>query len=119
MHRLAIALVVLFCATSAAHAFRGECVLQVKGVSYIKGPCDITTEKSGDFEVSTLKGQRLYFAQVSHEDDGTTNGFWNGTVPGADHAHAHLGILTQQGGCWVNDQAKICAWRPGTQKPLL
>jgi len=69
MHRLAIALVVLFCATSAAHAFRGECVLQVKGVSYIKGPCDITTEKSGDFEVSTLKGQRLYFAQVSHEDD--------------------------------------------------
>ena len=82
MHRLAIALVVLFCATSAAHAFRGECVLQVKGCFLHQRSLRHHDEKSGDFEVSTLKGQRLYFAQVSHEDDDTMNGFWKVNRPG-------------------------------------
>jgi len=117
MRRLCLSLAFLACAISAAqaaHPVRGKCVLQVKGVSYIDGPCDIYLEKDGNFQIHTIKG-RLYFADVSLDRDasGTADGFWNGTIPGADHAHTHLGTLTRQDGCWVNEQAKICAWRGG------
>ena len=115
MHRLCISLTLLLCATSVAHAFRGECVLQVKGVSYIDGSCDVTMEKGGYFEVSSSSG-RLYFAQIFVESDGSATGSWNGTSPGTTHAHSDLGALVRQGACWVNEQAKICAWRPGTRK---
>ena len=114
MRRLITALVVLLSAISAAHAFKGECVLQVKGVSYLDGPCDISMQKGGDFQVSTIKG-RSYFAYVFPEGDGTATASWNGTIPGANHAHTNLGTLTRQGGCWVNDEAKVCAWKPGTR----
>jgi hypothetical protein len=115
MRRLCIPLVFLFCAMSAAQAFKGECVLQVKGKSYLNGPCDITIDANGSFQVSTRTG-RLYFAHVLVESDGSATASWNGTIPGATHAHTDLGALTKQDGCWVNDQAKICAWPPGKRK---
>ena len=46
-----------------------------------------------------------------------TDAFWNGTIPGVDHAQTYLGAVTRQGECWVNDQAKICASPPGKRKP--
>jgi hypothetical protein len=114
MRRLSVSLLFLLGAMSSALAFKGECVLQVKGASYLDGPCDIIMEKDGSFQVTTVKG-RLYFAYVNLEGDGTANGSWNGTIPGATHAHDNLGTLTRQGGCWTNDQARICAWKPGTR----
>jgi hypothetical protein len=57
----------------------------------------------------------LYFAYVFPEG-GTATASWNGTIPGATHAHTDLGTLTREGACWVNEQAKVCAWRPGTRK---
>jgi hypothetical protein len=112
MRRLFISIAFLVSAISAAHAFKGECVLQVKGVKYLDGACEISMEAAGNFQVSTRTG-RLYFAAVFPEGDGTATASWNGTIPGVTHAHTDLGTLTRQSACWVNEQAKVCAWRPG------
>ena len=116
MHRFFIALAFVFCGLSAAHAFKGECVLQVKGVSYLDGPCDIAMERDGSFQVGTFRKGRLYFAVVFPEGSGRATGSWNGTIPRATHAHTDLGTLTRQDACWINEQARVCAWRPGTRR---
>src|SRR5262249_54892945 len=115
MRRLCLSSAFLLGALSAAHAFKGECVLQVKDVTYLDGPCEISMEAGGNFQVSTLTG-RLYFAAFFPEGGGTATASWNGTIPGATHAHTDLGNLSRQGACWVNEQAKVCAWRPGTRR---
>lgn len=112
--RLLAAFVGLCCAASAAHAFKGQCVLDVKGVSYINGPCDILIEPGGSFEIDELRRGPHYFAQVDMEDDGTASGHWNANRD-YDHAQTYLGTVVRQGACWTNDTTKICAWRSGTR----
>lgn len=99
-------------ASGPAFAASGECLLEVKGRVYIDGACDIRLERGGSFTIS----DRQYFATVLIDtDQGEASGHWNET-PGAGHAHTRLGTLARQGACWVNRDAKVCAWKPGTRR---
>lgn len=53
--------------------------------------------------------KKQYFAYVNVFDDGVY-GFWNETKD-AGHAHSSLGKLSRDDACWVNDIARICAWK--------
>jgi len=99
---------------NADEKIRGECLLDVSGVKYIDGKCDIRLYPGGSFQVSGI-GKDLHFAMVNLDDDkrvATAN--WNGVVP-ESHAHEQLGQMTRTGACWRNAEAQICAWRLGTR----
>jgi len=88
----------------------GRCLLEVDGTKYINGRCTVELQKGGSFQIYDLK-KRGYFAYVTLTDAvGVANGYWNGTDRGS-HAHDPLGELTRDGACWVNDRARVCAWR--------
>ena len=98
-----------------AHAeFIGTCLLDVEGSSFIDGKCGITLRPDGSFQIRSLErdtgGVPIYFAYVNTFDAGKAAGYWNGE-PFAGHAHTPLGELTQEGACWVNAHAKVCAWK--------
>lgn len=99
-----------------ASAFEGECLLEVTGVAYLDGRCNITMHRGGSFEIGTGQRRRSkHFAMVNIDTvQGAAVGFWNGKA-GESHAHESLGPLVRQGGCWVNAQARVCAWRAGTR----
>ena len=98
-------------AVTPAHAKTGKCVLQVKGKTFLNGPCNVlVTDKQGSFSVGVSDTHRSkYFAYVNMEDDGA-HGYWNET-PSATHAQTELGILKRDGACWKNDTARICAYK--------
>src|SRR5262245_22587010 len=103
--------------SSSAHAFQGECMLEVDGVSYLNGSCNIELERDGSFSIGTGDlASSEYFAYVflSAEAPDIGEGMWNGEEA-TSHAHEPLGNLARRGGCWVNDRAKVCAWRKGTR----
>ena len=101
-------LAVLIAGTAPGFARTAKCLLVVDGKTYIDGPCDFTATKE-QFEISNRgTGKGLFFAIVDIEPEGA-EGFWN-AERGATHAHSRLGPLKRQGGCWVNDRAKVCAW---------
>ena len=106
-----IGALVLALGSSGVHARTGRCVLQVNGRSYLDGPCDITiNDRQGSFAIGVGQRHRSkYFAYVTMEDDGA-QGYWNET-PDASHAHSSLGVLHRAGACWVNDTARVCAYR--------
>ena len=90
---------------------RGRCLLQVKGTSFIDGECSITLSEGGDFQVMSVRnGAPEYFAVVSMAEGGAALGVWN-EDRGANHAHTPLGTLRREGACWLNDEAKVCAWK--------
>jgi hypothetical protein len=93
---------------------RGECLLNVSGVKYIDGKCDIHLYPGGSFQINGI-GKAFHFAMVNLDADkrvATAN--WNGVVP-ESHAHEQLGQMTRTGACWGNAEARICAWRMGTR----
>lgn len=94
-----------------ARAETGRCVLEVNHKTFLKGPCEITTEDDqGSFAIGVGKARRApYFAYVTMEDDGA-RGYWNET-PNATHAHTSLGILKHDGACWTNNTARVCAYK--------
>jgi len=89
----------------------GKCVLQVSHKTYLKGACNIEfTDNQGSFTIGISKTHRArYFAYINMEDDGA-HAYWNET-PEASHAHTSLGILKPQGDCWVNETARVCAFK--------
>lgn len=92
----------------------GECLIAVKGRTYRDGPCRISLQTDGSFQAGG--GRRgEYFATVDVDTaSGGGRANWNG--PSAEgHAHDPLGPVVRQGGCWVNDKARVCAWRAGTR----
>lgn len=93
---------------NAQSSKRGRCLLEVNGKKYISGACKIEMDEDGSFRVYDLK-KRGYFAYVTITDNGAT-GSWNGVQRGS-HAHDDLGELMRDGGCWKNENAKVCAWR--------
>jgi hypothetical protein len=96
-------------AAAGAATSQGKCLLQVNGRTYIRGPCNVSTEGGGlsiGTQPDTSRRPITYFAIV--QPDG--QGFWN-EERGANHAHTPLGTLTRNGACWFNQKAKVCAWR--------
>ena len=94
--------------STPAVAFKGKCLLEVNNTPYVLGPCDVEINKDGPTIVTGPRGK--YFAYVFPDGD-KAEASWNGLLKGATHAHSPLGTLTKSGACWINETAKICAWR--------
>lgn len=112
---LKLSILMFFClffigsAASASGQKTGKCLLVVDKKTYLSGRCKISTDKDGSFQILNIGKRLTYFAQVQIYD-GVANGYWN-EEKGANHAHTPLGELKRDGACWVNRQAKVCAWR--------
>jgi hypothetical protein len=105
----------LCAASHAAQAAPGDCYLSVGSFTYLDGPCNIDLQTDGSFSIGTGETTRSrFFAYVFLDAGGKASASWN-RVPDSNHADADLGAVVRQGGCWVNSQAKVCAWRPGTR----
>ncbi len=101
-------------AAQADERVSGECLISVGGRTYLDGPCRITLYPGGGFQAGG-RGRGAYFATVDIDSaSGGATSFWNG-VDAESHAHDPLGTVVRQGGCWVNSNARVCAWRPGTR----
>jgi hypothetical protein len=87
---------------------KGRCLLRIKGKDYIDGPCDISLDPDGSFDVIEHYDHPGYFAKVLRDGAGA-HGFWNGARD-STHAHDDLGELKRNGACWENETAKVCAW---------
>ena len=84
----------------------GTCQLQVNGISYINGNCEIALEKGGSFQIWTV-GRTGPSASVVRQGVSTT-GSWQA---GPGQPQVDLGQLVRKGACWVNDNNQICAWK--------
>jgi hypothetical protein len=94
-----------------ATAAPGHCHLEVDGRVYLNGPCNVIVQPGGSFTIGVDEKQRSpYFAYVAFEHGGPAQGFWNEDAK-SNHAHTPLGELKRSGACWVNQRAKVCAWR--------
>ena len=101
-------------AAQADERVSGECLISVGGRTYLDGPCRITLYPGGGFQAGG-RGRGAYFATVDIDSaSGGATSFWNG-VDAESHAHDPLGTVVRQGGCWVNSNERVCAWRPGTR----
>jgi hypothetical protein len=107
-----LACVVLLSSNIASAAtVRGRCLLEVRGKTYLDGICNIDRSEDGSFSIGTGDGRASkFFAYVNKNDDGTADGYWNG-IHAYSHADDNLGTLKQQGACWVNAAARVCAGR--------
>jgi hypothetical protein len=84
----------------------GTCRLQVNGVSYINGNCEIELRKGGSFQIWTI-GRTGPSASVVRQGTSAT-GSWQA---GPGQPAVDLGQLQRKGACWVNDDNQICAWK--------
>lgn len=94
-----------------------QCLLEVKGVHYLGGPCKFTAlDKLGSLRITDIQGLNL-IAQINVQvkDEGTA--IWNGPLGGNANGQV-LGKAYRQDACWfVSDSAsdayedsRICAW---------
>jgi hypothetical protein len=105
-------------ASHAAQAAPADCYLSVGSFTYLDGPCNIDVQTDGSFSIGTGETTRSpFFAYVFIDAGGKASASWN-AAEGSNHADADLGAVTRQGGCWVNTNAKVCAWRPGTRPKI-
>lgn len=111
-----LALVALLAPATAlpAAAFPiSKCVIEVEGTAYLDGPCNYEEESDGSFQIGVgAPGvASKYFAYLVTGFQGApAQGYWN-SVDAADKAFEDLGVMTQDGACWVNDTARLCAFR--------
>lgn len=93
---------------SAAQAAQVDCLLEVGGRAFIKGPCtfDPLSKGDGSFRINALDDQ--YFAYVYVKSETTAEAFWNEN-PEYRNAQSPLGALQRDGACWVSEAARICA----------
>lgn len=82
-----------------------ECLLTVKGKTYLSGTCKYDADPDGSFR---LYGKK-YFTYLTVFENGTAEASWNAD-PKSTHAHAPLGELKRDGACWVSTTVKLCAW---------
>jgi hypothetical protein len=101
----------------AAQSRPAKCLLEVKGIHYLGGPCVFTPlDKFGSFRITDAPGLNLIAQVIAHKkDEGTA--VWNGPLGGNAPAK-DLGDVYRSGGCWTasdsdpdkyND-SRICAW---------
>lgn len=86
--------------------------MQVAGRIYLNSVCNVEIQRDGSFSIGIGETARSkYFAIVDVDaGSGTARGFWNGDEA-SSHAHEELGRLTNNGACWKNERARICAFR--------
>jgi hypothetical protein len=93
----------------------GECLLVVKGKTYIDGKCMLSIDEDGSFRMNVGDERQPdpYFVFLNTNEDGTASAHWNGH-PLATHAHVLLGYaMKKQGVCWVEARNRVCAWKVG------
>jgi hypothetical protein len=106
-----LVVIILVSSFSAAIAeeMKGKCLLEVNEKKYINGACIIDMDQDGSFLIKPVSKKPTYFAIVNVEKN-TGVGYWN-EEPNSTHAHTSLGDLKKKGGCWQNENAKVCAWK--------
>lgn len=82
-----------------------DCLLKVKGKTYLDGECIYDADKDGSFR---LFGND-YFVYLSTFGKNKAEASWNAS-PKSSHAHSPLGELKREDACWVSKTTKICAW---------
>lgn len=90
-----------------------RCVIEVEGVTYLNGPCEFEAGAYGDLTVfgpPTSESPNGYFAYVIGSDKYESYASWNGADQNGN-AHAPLGEVKLAGACWLNEHAKVCAYR--------
>jgi hypothetical protein len=108
---------IVFAPHAMAQSRPAQCLLEVKGVHYIGGPCSFTPlDPRGSFRITDVQGLNLVAqVNVSNKDEGKAS--WNGPLGGKDSAKP-IGDASRSGGCWTlsdsdsddyND-SRICAW---------
>lgn len=105
--KIFIAMLAVAVSAGAVHAKTAKCELTVEGQKYIDSQCEFTAIGDGDGSF-IITGSNGYFAYANRDGD-QMKGSWNG--PDRDSkAHWDLGMLSREGACWVNSQARVCAW---------
>lgn len=115
---LAVGLPAIACASHAmAQSRPAQCLLEVKGVHYMGGPCSFTLlDSSGSFRITDVQGLNL-IAQVNLTKKDEGKAVWNGPLGGNAPAKP-IGDASRSGGCWIVDDSeaddyndsRICAW---------
>lgn len=94
-----------------------QCLLEVKGVHYLGGPCIFTPlDKLGSFRITDVQGLNLV-AQVNSSKKDEGKAVWNGPR-GGNSPEKELGEAYRSGGCWTAsdsepgkyEDSRICAW---------
>lgn len=89
-------------------ASAATCRLVAPEVVVLDAPCAFEAfDADGSFTI-TFDAEPV-FVTVIVDAPGTAQGYWNGGVPGATHAHDPLGTLRRDGACWVGEGATVCA----------
>lgn len=104
------AIVACAAAASAATADPAFCYFEADGQIVMQGRCQFVAQGGGSFKIFDRLPNHGYFANVLVGAKDQADGYWNG-APGAGHAHSPLGALVRVGGCWVNPQTRVCAWK--------
>ena len=97
-----------------------QCLLEVKGVHYMGGPCDFTPlDEKGSFRIKAVQGLKLMAqVNVAKKDEGRAD--WNGPL-GGSNSTTDLGAAFGSHGCWTasggnsdkQEDSLICAWGLG------
>jgi hypothetical protein len=108
----------LFASSEAiAQSRPAQCLLEVKGVHYLGGPCVFTSlDRLGSFRITDVQGLNL-IAQINASKKDEGKAVWNGPLGGTGPGKV-LGDAYRSGGCWtLNDSdgneyndSRICAW---------
>ncbi|PVA09496.1 hypothetical protein DC366_14015 [Pelagivirga sediminicola] len=107
---LIVALAVLASAANAQEPGDAFCYFETDGTIVIQGRCQFAAQGGGSFKIFDRLPDFGHFANLLVSSDGQGAGYWNG-APGNTHAHEPLGRMIRVGGCWVNAQSRICAWK--------
>lgn len=90
-----------------------DCVISIGGETFADGACQWRSEKSGSFTVYSGK----YSASVDVDHLTAAHpGYWNAGVGSDTKPDIALGLLEQDGACWKNATATICAWKIGERQ---
>jgi hypothetical protein len=94
---LGLATPALVSAPASAALRLADCLVTAGGDIWIDGPCSFTSYGGGAFMV---RGSGGGWAKVVPFAPGIASG-------------GNMGTLYQNGACWTNDYARVCAWQPG------
>jgi hypothetical protein len=111
---------VLIVPVALAEPYQARCLITIDGRTRVDGPCLIeqSTDQYRKLTINATSTQALLsgnavlpYALVYHGFPG--GGEWSAEYyDGDDAQESHdLGNLDKDGPCWINDHAKLCAWR--------